>query len=247
MRNTIHKEAAMLSNRFFLVCLGVLLTVVACGSAAYAQDAPVHQQNEAVLLESSAPISWTIQKEVHGSGAAFAIIAKTKLDKFDIGLQLVLRQNEDSSLPVDYIAALHFNGTKAAVSKVYGLAVRAGAATRDFELDGLAVKVTDSYWLVGLVDQDLGSGNNLRLLEGADALAVPVLLLDGQKAVFVLQKGNEGRAVFTRVLDRWNKTMRPSSPTIPPTVEKPFQFPAEKIRKMPAAGDMDSHIMQPYR
>ncbi len=245
MRNMIDKAAAMLSNRFFLVRLGVLLTAVACGCVAYAQDAPLHQQNEAVLLESSAPVSWTIQKEKHGSGAALAILAKAKLDKFDVGLQVVLRQNEDRSLPVDYIAALHFSGTKVAVSKVSGLAVRAAAATRDLRLDGLAVKVTDSYWLVGLADQDLGSGNNLRLLEGADALVVPVLLLDGQKAVFVLQKGNEGRAVFTRVLDRWNKTMRPSSPTIPPTVEKPFQFPAEKIRKMPPPGDMDS--LQPYR
>jgi hypothetical protein len=72
-------------------------------------------------------------------------------------------------------------------------------STRGVPLAGLAVKVANNFFLIGLSSVDANVQRNVRLLEWS-WFEFPMVYGDGKRAIIIIEKGTPGERAFTDVL-----------------------------------------------
>jgi hypothetical protein len=124
-------------------------------------------------------------------------------------MTMSFRRNTDTSLPASHTAELTFilppDFTGGGVGNVPGILMKSNEQARGTPLAGLAVKVTDGFFLVGLSNVDSDRQRNLQLLKERSWFDVPLVYVNQRRAIIAIEKGAPGERAFNDAFATWGE------------------------------------------
>jgi hypothetical protein len=120
-----------------------------------------------------------------------------------------LRRNLDKTLPashtVEVVFTLPADFPHGGIQNIPGVLMKQSEQTRGVPLAGLAVKVTNGFFLIGLSAVDSEMQRNLQLLKERPWFDVPVVYNDGRRAILAVEKGTPGERAFATAFAAWKQ------------------------------------------
>jgi len=120
-----------------------------------------------------------------------------------------LKRNVDKTLPASHTVEVAFklppDFVHGGVQNVPGVLMKDSEQTRGMPLAGLAVKVTDGYFLIGLSAVDSEMQRNIELLKSRPWFDVPIVYTDGRRAILAVEKGTPGERAFNDAFAAWKQ------------------------------------------
>jgi hypothetical protein len=149
---------------------------------------------------------------IKGSGNApgdLAVRADVDIPERKFKMTMSFRRNTDSSLPASHTAELTFilpqNFDGGGVGNVPGILMKSNEQARGTPLAGLAVKVTDGFFLVGLSNVDADRARNLQLLKERSWFDIPLVYANQRRAIIAIEKGAPGERAFQDAFAAWGE------------------------------------------
>jgi hypothetical protein len=141
--------------------------------------------------------------------ADIAVRADIEIPDRKFKMTMSFRRNTDSSLPASHTAELTFilppDFAGGGVSNVPGILMKSNEQARGTPLAGLAVKVTDGFFLVGLSNVDSDRARNLQLLKERSWFDVPLVYVNQRRAIVAIEKGGPGDRAFNDAFAAWGE------------------------------------------
>jgi hypothetical protein len=138
-----------------------------------------------------------------------AIRADVEIPDRKIAMTWSLRRNTDANLPASHTIEIMFklpaDFPGGSISNVPGILMKQAEQTRGVPLAGLAVKVTNGFFLVGLSAVDADRERNIQLLKERAWFDIPVVYANNRRAILALEKGTPGERVFTDAFAAWKQ------------------------------------------
>jgi hypothetical protein len=120
-----------------------------------------------------------------------------------------LRRNSDPNLPATHTVEIVFklppDFPAGGVSNVPGILMKAAEQTRGQPLAGLAVKVTNGFFLIGLSAAEADRDRNVSLLKERAWFDIPVVYSNNRRAILALEKGTPGERAFAEAFKVWRQ------------------------------------------
>ena len=139
--------------------------------------------------------------------ADVAVRADIEIPDRKFKMTMSFRRNTDSSLPASHTAELTFvlppDFPGGSVSNVPGILMKSNEQARGTPLAGLAVKVTDGFFLVGLSNVDADRSRNVQLLKERSWFDVPLVYANQRRAIVAIEKGAPGERAFNDAFAQW--------------------------------------------
>jgi hypothetical protein len=136
-----------------------------------------------------------------------AVRADIEIPDRKFKMTMSFRRNTDSSLPASHTAELTFilpqDFPGGSVSNVPGILMKSNEQARGTPLAGLAVKVTDGFFLVGLSNVDADRARNVQLLKERSWFDVPLVYANQRRAIIAIEKGAPGERAFNDAFAQW--------------------------------------------
>ncbi|MEW6150764.1 MAG: hypothetical protein ACOY3N_14460 [Bradyrhizobium sp.] len=136
-----------------------------------------------------------------------AVRADIEIPDRKFKMTMSFRRNTDSSLPASHTAELTFilppDFPGGSVSNVPGILMKSNEQARGTPLAGLAVKVTDGFFLVGLSNVDADRARNIQLLKERSWFDVPLVYSNQRRAIIAIEKGAPGERAFNDAFAQW--------------------------------------------
>jgi len=154
---------------------------------------------------------WRTETVSPGPGLApeLAIRADVEIPERRLAMTLSIRRNTDQALPASHTIEILFNLPAdfafGGVSNVPGILMKEAEQTRGAPLSGLAVKVTNNFFLVGLSAAEADVNRNLQVLKDRAWFDIPVVYNNGRRAILAVEKGNPGDRVFQEAFRAWGR------------------------------------------
>jgi hypothetical protein len=130
-------------------------------------------------------------------------------------MTMSFRHNTDTSLPASHTAELTFvlpsDFAGGGVSNVPGILMKSNEQARGTPLAGLAVKVTDGFFLVGLSNVEADRQRNLPLLKERSWFDIPLVYTNQRRAIIAIERGAPGERAFKDAFTAWGEEY----PTVP--------------------------------
>ena len=141
--------------------------------------------------------------------AEIAIRADVEIPDRKLAMTWSLRRNTDQSLPASHTVEIMFrlpqDFASGGVSNVPGILMKASEQTRGVPLAGLAVKVTNGFFLIGLSAADADRERNVNMLKERQWFDIPVVYNDNRRAILAVEKGTPGERVFAEAFAAWRQ------------------------------------------
>ena len=138
-----------------------------------------------------------------------AVRADIEIPDRKFKMTMSFRRNTDSSLPASHTAELTFilppDFAGGGVSNVPGILMKSNEQARGTPLAGLAVKVTDGFFLVGLSNVDADRSRNIQLLKERSWFDVPLVYTNQRRAIIAIEKGAPGERAFNDAFAAWGE------------------------------------------
>ena len=154
-------------------------------------------------------------------------------------MTMSFRRNTDLSLPASHTAELTFilppDFPGGGVANVPGILMKSNEQARGTPLGGLAVKVTDGFFLVGLSNVDADRSRNVQLLKERSWFDVPQVYTNQRRAVIAIEKGRLGEQAFNDAFEKWSSGNVAGQPQTTPTQPPPLRAPSAPLRCAAAA------------
>ncbi len=154
---------------------------------------------------------WRTETVSPGPGLApeIAIRADVEIPERHMRMTWSLRRNTDKALPASHTIEIMFtlpaDFSEGGVSNVPGVLMKENEQARGVPLAGLAVKVTNGYFLIGLSSVDVDVQRNLDLLKNRDWFDVPIVYNSGKRAILAIEKGVAGQRAFEEAFRAWGE------------------------------------------
>jgi hypothetical protein len=154
---------------------------------------------------------WRTETVSPGSGLApeLQIRADVTVPERHMTLTWSLRRNTDQALPASHTIEIMFNlpadFAGGGIANVPGVLMKESEQARGVPLAGLAVKVTNGFFLIGLSAVDADVQRNLQLLKDRSWFDIPVVYNNGGRAILALEKGPPGNRAFSDAFAAWGK------------------------------------------
>ncbi len=144
-----------------------------------------------------------------GQKADLAVRADIDIPDRKFKMTVSFRRNTDTSLPASHTAELTFilppDFSGGGVSNVPGILMKSNEQARGTPLAGLAVKVTDGFFLVGLSNVEADRARNLQLLKERSWFDVPLVYVNQRRAIIAIEKGAPGERAFNDAFTAWGE------------------------------------------
>ena len=138
-----------------------------------------------------------------------AVRADIEIPDRKFKMTMSFRRNTDTSLPASHTAELTFilpqDFSGGGVGNVPGILMKSNEQARGTPLAGLAVKVTDGFFLVGLSNVDSDRARNLQLLKERSWFDVPLVYVNQRRAIIAIEKGAPGERAFNDAFATWGE------------------------------------------
>ncbi|WP_456638499.1 hypothetical protein [Bradyrhizobium sp. USDA 10063] len=148
-------------------------------------------------------------KSSGNAAADIAVRADIEIPDRKFKMTMSFRRNTDSSLPASHTAELTFilppDFPNGGVGNVPGILMKSNEQARGTPLAGLAVKVTDGFFLVGLSNVDADRSRNLQLLKERSWFDVPLVYSNQRRAIIAIEKGAPGERAFNDAFAAWGE------------------------------------------
>ncbi|MBB5047114.1 hypothetical protein HNR60_001866 [Rhodopseudomonas rhenobacensis] len=151
-------------------------------------------------------------EQIKGSGGKpgdIAVRADVEIAERKFKMSMSFRRNTDASLPASHTAELTFvlpaDFAGGGVSNVPGILMKSNEQARGTPLAGLAVKVTDGFFLVGLSNVDADRARNLQLLKERSWFDIPLVYSNQRRAIIAIEKGSPGERAFSDAFTSWGE------------------------------------------
>jgi hypothetical protein len=156
-------------------------------------------------------VVWRTEPVKGGTGQPADIAVRADIDIPDRKFKMTMsfRRNTDTSLPASHTAELTFilppDFAGGGVSNVPGILMKSNEQARGTPLAGLAVKVTDGFFLVGLSNVDADRSRNIQLLKERSWFDVPLVYVNQRRAIIAIEKGPPGERAFNDAFAAWGE------------------------------------------
>ncbi len=148
-------------------------------------------------------------KAAAGQPADIAVRADIEIPDRKFKMTMSFRRNTDTSLPASHTAELTFilppDFAGGGVSNVPGILMKSNEQARGTPLAGLAVKVTDGFFLVGLSNVEADRARNIQLLKERSWFDVPLVYTNQRRAIIAIEKGPPGERAFNEAFAAWGE------------------------------------------
>ncbi len=151
-------------------------------------------------------------EQIKASGiqkADVAVRADIDIPDRKFKMTMSFRRNTDTSLPASHTAELTFilpqDFAGGGVGNVPGILMKSNEQARGTPLAGLAVKVTDGFFLVGLSNVEADRARNLQLLKERSWFDVPLVYVNQRRAIIAIEKGAPGERAFNDAFAIWGE------------------------------------------
>lgn len=148
-------------------------------------------------------------KAAGGKPGDLAVRADIEIPDRKFKMTMSFRRNTDSSLPASHTAELTFilppDFAGGGVANVPGILMKSNEQARGTPLAGLAVKVTDGFFLVGLSNVEADRARNLQLLKERSWFDVPLVYTNQRRAIIAIEKGSPGERAFNDAFAAWGE------------------------------------------
>ncbi len=154
---------------------------------------------------------WRTETVSPGPGLApeLAIRADVEIPERHMRMTWSLRRNTDKALPASHTIEIQFtlpaDFSEGGIANVPGVLMKQDEQARGVPLAGIAVKVTNGYFLVGLSAVDVDVQRNIQLLKDRDWFDVPIVYTSGKRAILALEKGTPGVRAFEEAFRAWGE------------------------------------------
>jgi len=154
---------------------------------------------------------WRTETVTPGPGQPpeLAIRADVEVPERKLAMTWSLRRNTDKSLPASHTVEIVFklpaDFPSGGISNVPGILMKQAEQTRGVPLAGLAVKVTNGFFLIGLTNVDTDKDRNMSLLKERAWFDIPVVYNNNRRAILAMEKGTPGERVFAEAFKVWKQ------------------------------------------
>jgi len=154
---------------------------------------------------------WRTETVTPGPGQPpeLAIRADVEIPERKLAMTWSLRRNTDKSLPASHTVEIVFklpsDFPSGGISNVPGILMKQAEQTRGVPLAGLAVKVTNGFFLIGLTNVDADKDRNMSLLKERAWFDIPVVYNNNRRAILAMEKGTPGERVFAEAFKVWKQ------------------------------------------
>ena len=154
---------------------------------------------------------WRTETVSPGSGLPpeLAVRADVEIPERHMRMTYSLRRNTDKALPashtIEIIFTLPADFDQGGIGNVPGVLMKSEEQARGVPLAGLAVKVTNGYFLIGLSAVDVDKQRNIKLMKDQDWLDIPIVYTTGKRAILAIEKGTPGNRVFEEAFKAWGE------------------------------------------
>jgi hypothetical protein len=187
--------------------------VPGAGGAAVAQKVVLYEEDPAdpngKRFVGSA--IWRTETVTPGPGQPpeLAIRADVEVPERKLAMTWSLRRNTDKGLPASHTVEIMFklptDFPSGGISNVPGILMKQAESTRGVPLAGLAVKVTNGFYLIGLSNVDSDKDRNLQLLKERGWFDIPVVYNNNRRAILAMEKGTPGDRAFAEAFKAWKQ------------------------------------------
>lgn len=144
-----------------------------------------------------------------GQPPELAIRADVEIPERHLRMVWSLRRNSDKALPASHTIEIMFtlpaDFAEGGIGNVPGVLMKQNEQARGSPLAGLAVKVTNGYFLIGLSAVDIDVQRNIQLLKERDWFDIPIVYTSGKRAILAVEKGTPGSRAFEEAFRAWGQ------------------------------------------
>jgi hypothetical protein len=154
---------------------------------------------------------WRTETVSPGPGLAPELAVRADIEIPERKLRMVwsLRRNTDKALPASHTIEIMFtlpaDFPEGGIGNVPGVLMKQNEQARGVPLAGLAVKVTNGYFLIGMSAVDVDQQRNIQLLKERDWFDIPVVYTSGKRAILAIEKGTPGTRAFEEAFRAWGQ------------------------------------------
>jgi hypothetical protein len=154
---------------------------------------------------------WRTETVSPGPGLAPELVVRADIDIPERRMKMSwsLRRNTDKTLPASHTIEILFtlpaDFPEGGITNVPGVLMKQSEQTRGVPLAGLAVKVTNGFFLIGLSAVDVDMQRNIELLKQRSWFDLPIVYNNGKRAILAVEKGTPGDQVFEEAFRAWGQ------------------------------------------
>jgi hypothetical protein len=154
---------------------------------------------------------WRTETVSPGAGQPpeLAIRADFEIPERNLTASMSIRRNTDQALPATHTIELMFNIPAdfpfGGISNVPTILMKQAEQARGAPLAGLVVKVTPTFFLVGLQSGEGDAQHNIELLKDRPWFDIPIVYTNGRRAILAVEKGTPGERAFTEAFKAWGQ------------------------------------------
>jgi hypothetical protein len=154
---------------------------------------------------------WRTELVSPGSGQPQEVAIRVDVEILDRELMMTLsvRRNTDKAIPathtVDILFRLPRDFAPGAIANVPGITMRQSENSPATALAGHAVKVTDTYYLIGLSSLEADREKNMLMLKERAWFDIPIVYSNKRRALLALGKGSSGDRAFAEAFAAWRQ------------------------------------------
>jgi hypothetical protein len=173
---------------------------------------------------------WRAEQITPAAGQKPEVVIRGEIEIPDqkISVHLTLSHNDDKQLPASHTVEIRFKlpqeFSHGGIANIPGIMVKQGETNRGIALNGIAVKVVDNFFRMGLSLADGEMQRNIRLLKERSWFDIPITYADGKRALIAVEKGPPGERAFAEAFAAWEQ-MAAAAPPWPTDV--PASAPVE--------------------
>src|SRR5579863_3728573 len=156
-------------------------------------------------------VVWRTETVSPGPGLAPELVVRADIaiPERHMNVTWSLRRNTDKALPASHTIEVMFNLPPdfpgGGVSNVPGILMKDSEEVRGMPLAGLAVKVTNGFFLIGLNAADSEMQRNVQLLKERTWFDILIVYANGGRAILTMEKGPPGERAFAEAFKAWGQ------------------------------------------
>jgi hypothetical protein len=141
-----------------------------------------------------------------GVAPEIAVQADVEVPERHINITWTLRRNTSPEASASHTMEIKFNlpaDFPGGIANVPGILMKQSEQTRGTALTGVAVKVANDFFLIGLSATDLDRQRNIQLLKESSWIDIPFIYTDGRRSILAMEKGPSGDRAFAEAFGAW--------------------------------------------
>lgn len=156
-------------------------------------------------------VVWRTETVSPGPGLAPELVVRADIaiPERHMNVTWSLRRNTDKALPASHTIEVMFNLPPdfpgGGIANVPGILMKDSEEVRGMPLAGLAVKVTNGFFLIGLNAADDDMQRNLQLLKERGWFDVLIVYNNNSRAILTMEKGPPGERAFAEAFKAWKQ------------------------------------------